>query len=387
MLPLLKKTGHPALDALLSKPFTYSRDYPNMPNYVRSIPVAASSPESMQNLIIQELGARTERKISPPSSVQCPDLYIHEFSNILLCHGLPFDDNGNLIFDSVRLLQPDGAIGKQNHSAMSLSPKYQIFSKFKKISTIPYVSGEYILSSFFTSFGHVLLDLLPSLYAVNFFPNARITAFDIKNIPDFIYNYTRPLNIGRENIFFPDTVCILEKLYIPTRAYMFFHYVTRTAIDIWKSIRNFYISQNPCQCKQNKIYLSRKYVANRKLINEDECEEIFKSFGFSIIYMENLSTQEQICTIYNATHIAGHIGSAMHNLVFCNDKKLISTLFLAPKYFADAQAYHDIERAYSRVFNVVYGSNYIRQSRYGIYHQWDMDIRNLKYALSQWLHC
>jgi capsular polysaccharide biosynthesis protein len=254
---------------------------------------------------------------------------------------------------------------------------YTILDEFEKTSTIPYINGEYIISEFRPSFGHRLLETITQSWVFKYFPNARMLLNPLHKRSKFLYDFIKPFNIDEGHLFVPEPVCVVEKLYIPTRSYMHGQYITRTAMDIWKRIRDFYAPAIPAP--HDKIYLSRSNIKARPLLNEDECIKLFIDYGFSCVNMEKLSIQEQINTIYNAAYVAGPLGSAMHNLVFSHEN-IVGTLILSQRDKRLRMAYGNIESCYHRVFNIVYGSSVIEFGR-----PWVMDVKNLERALLQWL--
>jgi len=79
--------------------------------------------------------------------------------------------------------------------------------------------------------------------------------------------------------------------------------------------------------ERSKLYLSRKKLkSNHYMINEGEIEKLFTSFGFTIVYPENLTFQEQVVLYKNAEVLAGFSGSALHNSVFMKDNALVISL-------------------------------------------------------------
>jgi capsular polysaccharide biosynthesis protein len=77
--------------------------------------------------------------------------------------------------------------------------------------------------------------------------------------------------------------------------------------------------------------MSRSRQPARKLTNETEIEDLFRSFGFSILYPETLSIEEQVASVSMAELIAGPSGSAMFNLAF--HKRLKSVFMIVPETF------------------------------------------------------
>lgn len=384
MLPLLEKK-HPILDTLLSKPFTYSKDYINMYNFVRSIHFKQPYQKLLSDIIIKKFGIHYHEQTIHNNYNEHPDLYIHEFKNVLLYCGLPFDDNGNLIFDAIRIYEsaPVKNIISGKFIA-SVGNWYYIFKKLKNFD-IQYNKGEYIFSECLSPFGHRLLETITQFWVFDFFPNARMLLAPQSDITEYLCSYCRPFSLEKEQFFSPGMACIFEKLYIPTRSYMHKCYISQAAINIWRKIRDFYAYKKNDSPK--KVYLSRKYISGRSLINEDKCEELLKKFGFSIINMEKLSICEQINIIYNAEYVAGPIGSAMHNMVFCDETLIKSVLYLSPNKFRSELAYHNFERSFNRTFNVVYGkttTKHDEKAKTGS-SPWVIDTENLRHAIEQWL--
>jgi capsular polysaccharide biosynthesis protein len=63
------------------------------------------------------------------------------------------------------------------------------------------------------------------------------------------------------------------------------------------------------------LYL-RRTGSNRRFLNQDEVEEVFRARGFEIVVPEKLSVREQIALFSRARVIAGPTGAAIANLVF-----------------------------------------------------------------------
>jgi hypothetical protein len=76
--------------------------------------------------------------------------------------------------------------------------------------------------------------------------------------------------------------------------------------------------------KKNKscsgtVYLSRKKLTSDKriIIGEQYIEDYLSSAGVDILYPETFSLKEQIITLRKYETIIGYVGSAFHNLFFC----------------------------------------------------------------------
>ncbi len=67
-----------------------------------------------------------------------------------------------------------------------------------------------------------------------------------------------------------------------------------------------------------KIYLSRMNMGNVRLKNEKTVRDLFEKYGFEIVYPERLSFVEQVRIFSEARYVAGAVGGAMTNLVYCS---------------------------------------------------------------------
>ena len=77
-----------------------------------------------------------------------------------------------------------------------------------------------------------------------------------------------------------------------------------------------------------KIYLTRKNVKTRRMLNEEDLMYILSNLGYKMICPEEYSLQEQFCMFYNADKIISILGSGLTNLV-CS-KNSISVLGIMP---------------------------------------------------------
>jgi len=67
---------------------------------------------------------------------------------------------------------------------------------------------------------------------------------------------------------------------------------------------------------KRRLYLTRKGSKIRSLVNEQEIEDLFKQYGFEIVYPGKLNFNEQLGLFSSAEIIAGPSGAAFSNIVF-----------------------------------------------------------------------
>lgn len=88
-----------------------------------------------------------------------------------------------------------------------------------------------------------------------------------------------------------------------------------TLFTCYRRIRNYAVAQTDYVNQHACVYLSRAEFSGgskRNILNESVVENLFRSRGFSVIYPETLSAQEQVGIVANADIVAGVDGSAMH---------------------------------------------------------------------------
>jgi capsular polysaccharide biosynthesis protein len=80
----------------------------------------------------------------------------------------------------------------------------------------------------------------------------------------------------------------------------------------------------------DRIYLSRRKFSRRQfervVANKVEIENVFRAYGFEIVYPETLAFLEQVSLCNCATTIAGISGSGLHNSVFMKSGTLLIEL-------------------------------------------------------------
>jgi hypothetical protein len=84
---------------------------------------------------------------------------------------------------------------------------------------------------------------------------------------------------------------------------------------------------------QKRLFLARKKMKWRRLLNEGEIEDDLKRLGFEIVFTEDLTISAQIELFGNAEWIVAPNGSALLNLIFCDPTKVKLIVLMQPKLF------------------------------------------------------
>jgi hypothetical protein len=68
--------------------------------------------------------------------------------------------------------------------------------------------------------------------------------------------------------------------------------------------------------KFDKVFISRKKKQRRAFVNCEEIEQVFRSFGFEVLYAEELTFREQIAIHKGCRFLAAMHGAGLTNMVF-----------------------------------------------------------------------
>lgn len=131
---------------------------------------------------------------------------------------------------------------------------------------------------------------------------------EINNLLYISYNMWMPHNFRENAMQYP-----ADYLFSPTVAL---------------NIRNYVFKrfQPPREETGERIFLSRRKCENQRLLNAEEVETFFRENGFTIIYPEELSFEEEVRVFQNASVIIGPTGAALTNVVYCRESALIAVI-------------------------------------------------------------
>ena len=116
-----------------------------------------------------------------------------------------------------------------------------------------------------------------------------------------------------------------------------------------------------------KIYVSRKYAQNRKLVNEAEVINVFDEFGFKEINFEDYSFYEQVYLMKNCKVLAGVHGAGFANICYLSEKSILFELI------KEYSSYKEERPSYWRLSSALginYYIQYCEPEKYGNYDLW-----------------
>ena len=151
-----------------------------------------------------------------------------------------------------------------------------------------------------------------------------------KDAPRNYLDMLAALGVGRDRLLLhdPDGVSVFPRLYAPS-----WPHASRTRpMEGWYDVyRRATVNSPPEQ--RPLLYLSRRSVPNRVLVNENQIADLFQRRGFELVCPEDLSFDDMRRRFAAPACVAGPYGSAFRNLVFCHHKPV--ALALMPPYRKD----------------------------------------------------
>jgi len=172
------------------------------------------------------------------------------------------------------------------------------------------INEENLINLTSNSFGHWLTEDLGSiLYLIDNFPDSKILV--LKNHPKFVSDLIDYLD--REIIYVDGPVKVKSILLVTKQNDG--GWMHPKDAEILKNFQNKLI--NPQRNPSKRIYASRRNLP-RSPKNEQDIEELFVKFDFSILQLERLNFIEEIKLISEANFLSGGHGSYAHNAVWMN---------------------------------------------------------------------
>ncbi|MFC0561983.1 glycosyltransferase family 61 protein [Halalkalibacter alkalisediminis] len=180
------------------------------------------------------------------------------------------------------------------------------------------------------AYGHFLLEVVSRLWITQFIDISKYKfIMNPNDTKQWQLDILKAIGIRPNQIIRLHYPVRCERLHIPVQAFVLRKYTSTLANATWGKIGDYYDEG----VGPKKIYVSRSKLNNNRrcLVNEQEVEKLFSSYGFTIIHPQELSVSKQINIFRNANIVAGSSGSAMYNCIFQN--KPTKKLILTPRQF------------------------------------------------------
>ena len=149
---------------------------------------------------------------------------------------------------------------------------------------------------------HELALMLPAEFEELEFVKPSLEAFSVKE-----FNFIRP-----------DEVLECRSLLMPTHTAPSGHFNG----EVIRGVRAVLLAAygDLGHQRDERIYISRRRAAKRRIVNEDEILGILQRFGFETIYAEELSFEQQVRLCSRARYLVSNHGAGLTNMLFMKDR-------------------------------------------------------------------
>jgi len=168
----------------------------------------------------------------------------------------------------------------------------------------------------FSNFGHFLYDGLPSVLMVK----NLLRDVNIKLVSQPLTDWQKTLlhHLGLLDDCIEITAPTrFKKLIVTSMLSLHLSYPTSFTRIVFDTLK-FSIGSSAATGLPTKVFLSRRGVEKRKLVNRDEVEARLLGLGFDIVYTNEISIEDQARRLSAARFVIGESGAAMANIGFCD---------------------------------------------------------------------
>lgn len=252
-----------------------------------------------------------------------PEMHIAKLDGALVCPGqvLVHADGTSLLVDSFR------RNARKNNSLVELGPNlYGSPTELRPQQILPgrhfYLDGRHG-----RHFGHFLTEVLPRLWAAEFLDldDTRLL-IDRRQFRPWMLEHLRPFGFGPDQVTLFDGPVQCQELVVARQACVLGRYFHPLVQPLARRIAAFHGGpRGGPGGGPTHVYLSRRGVQQRRLVNEERIEEIARRAGFTPVRPETLPVGEQIRLFAGATHLVWPIGSNGYNALFATQgpRKLV----------------------------------------------------------------
>jgi capsular polysaccharide biosynthesis protein len=330
-----------------------------------------------------------------------PDIYLATIKNAIVFGG------SDLVLTKNRLaLYDELALSEKNHYGYK-SPVTRYFYQdkvildyFKEHKKLP-ETGIHFCKDHSYNYFHWVIEAIPRLWIVDQFP-------ELDNLPLIVDDglYPQQLEIlqkfntkKRKLVFVKRRGAYRIKNLVYPSSLSFMHDNTDHQVLYDKDavisplaihyLRDKLLNDSSLSLRpRRKIFVSRKslptrkFQANRGLLNSDEIENLFLEQGFEVIHPEFLSFANQLRIFSEAKIIAGPIGAAMTNLIFAPQG---CKVFMFSHYRPQVNYYFFNQLAdYSGVqLSYILGQEVIKDVDYKIHNPFSLDKTKITQVIGE----
>jgi len=265
---------------------------------------------------------------------EAPDIYIAELKDARITSGNSYIISEGCCLYDLATYDVDNRYDLRYEALIKVDKNIAVIaekSKPKKLEKIPVAISLSGLASY--NYFHITIEILSRLINIDQYEEYREfpILFDdvVKKIPQYQQLLERINQYNHPCIYLkPRESVLVERLIYPS-------YHTWMPVNIRKhgmmrpedfliadsavfNMRNTILkTQKISETYSNKkIFISRRNNKMMRLMNEASIAEIFKSYGFEILYPEDMDITEQIRVYSHASILAGATGAAFTNIIY-----------------------------------------------------------------------
>jgi len=266
------------------------------------------------------------------NKIKIPEHYYTVYNDVKLLNDFTVKIFGKLVigFDNLDNVIDDSLYHKYRQYVERKKLYFQKILKHK--NTIYIDSSICVLNGHNNNYFHWITDCLTKIIACEHYSNinnVKITYIILDTINDVQKESLKLMGVDFNNVIFADNKFLNNVIKCKSvlyrnnhrwnldpktnRIYKYFDAIHPS--DVFhikeKICKNFNILKN-----DRKILIDR--IANRRILNKKEIIEYLSKFDYELVFLENMSLEEQITLFKESSHIISVNGAALANLIFCD---------------------------------------------------------------------
>lgn len=137
------------------------------------------------------------------------------------------------------------------------------------------------------------------------------------DLPEAFVHMLEAFGFGRDRIIFhnPLAMTVFRRLYVTSSPRRIRVAPAADWTAAFAAVKSAKVSP-----VRPRLYISRRGVGRRQLLNEEEVETVFARRGFQVVRPEQLSLEDTLELFADPAIVAGAYGSGLRNLAFCREK-------------------------------------------------------------------
>ncbi|WP_373547093.1 DUF563 domain-containing protein [Chamaesiphon sp.] len=262
-----------------------------------------------------------------PQNLAASDKWLFANAIDISCNEISITIGQNIIVDTIQgiainnfteIVEESLVVPKHFSSYQSIKFIGKSWIKFLKdrtyLSSHPYLL---IHDAACTNYGHWMTDAVSRLYyARDLIDSHKILLPAIYRNQQYRLESLIPFGVKEDNIVYVDSpVVMIKDFAMPSfMGPCFVNPKDEIVREIRERYHRFYNISRPQQ--GTRLYISRAGASYRKVVNESQVIDLLIGKGFTVVYPEQLSFEEQVRAFAAASIVVGLTGAAFNNMMF-----------------------------------------------------------------------